>query len=545
MHSPVLALTWGIWGANRRGFLVLLSGLAAAGVVLHILARMFPASDGLKDLSFLPLVLSMPLLMALFNFTERRHRQDFAGFPAWLFALPASTRLLVTCPMVWGVACIVAVYLAWALLVLWPLGVEVLLFWPATLLAAGMVFYQTIVWCLSGFRLSRLIVLALVLSSLVAVGCVPSIVKAESRRAVEWSLTTAVVLLVIGAYGAALTAVGLQRRGGGRGWQGSGEVLQHILDRLPRRRRPFASVSQALFWAEWRQSGWVLPVGVLLAVFLVMAAVTGFAGRDPETTARTAAWFVLLPFVLAAVVGKGIAKPEFWSIELALPPFWATRPIRSAALLAAKLKTAALSTAIAWALLLAVALPWLLLACDTRDLRELWHVFSSIYGPFARWTILSLLLVAAMLLTWHLMIASLWSGLYGRPWFFVSTVGVGSVGVLVLIGWWFLMVEEGTALLVDGLPWAPWLLAGAFVLKSWAALCAWRQAYRRGIVSRAFVGAYLSVWLGATGCLLVLAFCLSPRIDWLRQTLILVALLLCPLARIGLAAVNLGQNRHR
>jgi hypothetical protein len=192
-----------------------------------------------------------------------------------------------------------------------------------------------------------------------------------------------------------------------------------------------------------------------------------------------------------------------------------------------------------------VALPWLLLACDTRDLRGWWRTFTTIYDPVAQGTILSLLLLAAMLLTWRLMIASLWSGLYGRPWFFAGTVGVGSVGVLVLLGWWFLMVEDGTALLVDWLPWAPWLLAGAFLLKSWGALCAWRQAYGRGLVSGAFVGAYLSAWLGATGCLLALAFCLSPRIDWLRQTLILVALLLCPLAGIGLAAVNLGQNRHR
>jgi hypothetical protein len=273
--------------------------------------------------------------------------------------------------------------------------------------------------------------------------------------------------------------------------------------------------------------------------------VTGFAGRDRETTARTAAWLVLSPFVLAAVVGKGFAKPDFWSLELALPPFWATRPISSAAFLAAKLKTAALSTAIAWALLLVVALPWLLLACDTRDLRGWWRAFTTIYHPAAQWTILSLLLLAAMVLTWRLMIVSLWSGLYGRPWFFVSTVGVGSVGVIVLIGWWFLMEVDGTALLVDWLPWAPWLLAGAFLLKSWAALGAWRLAHGRGLVSRAFVGAYLSTWLGATSCLLTLAFCLSPRIDWLRLTLILVALLLCPLARIGLAAVSLGENRHR
>jgi hypothetical protein len=278
---------------------------------------------------------------------------------------------------------------------------------------------------------------------------------------------------------------------------------------------------------------------------LIMAAVTGFAGRDADTTARTAAWLVLLPFVLAAAVGKGFAKPDFWSLELALPPFWATRPISSAALLAAKLKTAALSTAFAWALLLVVALPWLLLACDTHDLHGWWHTFTTIYGPVARWTILILLLLAAMLFTWRLMIVSLWSGLYGRSWFFVGTVGVGSVGIIVLLGWGLLMVDDGTALLVDWLPWAPWLLAGAFLLKSWVALWAWRQAYGRGLVSGGFVGAYLSVWLGATGCLLALAFCLSPRIDWLRQTLILVALLSCPLARIGLAAVSFAENRHR
>jgi hypothetical protein len=545
MRSPALALTWEIWGANRRGFLFLFGGLAAAGMSLHVLARAFPASESVRDLGFLPLVLSVLLLMALFNFTERRRRQGFAGFPERLFALPVRTGVLVTCPMACGVVCVVTLYLAWALLVLRPLGAEVLLGWPAMLLAAGMVFYQAIVWCLSGFRLCRLVVLALAQCSLVTLGCIPSMVDADLRRAVHWSLTTAVVVLVSAAYGAAFTAVRLQRHGSGRGWQAVGQCIQRLVDHLPHRSRPFVSPGQALFWYECRRSAWVLPCGVLLTVLLIMAAVTGFAGRDAETTARAAAWLVLSPFALAAAVGKGFAKPDFWSLDLALTSFWTTRPVTSAQLLAAKLKTAALGTVMAWAVLLVLALPWLLLACDTRDLHGIWQTVTTIYASVARWIILGLLLVAAMFLTWSLLIGSLWSGLYGRPQFFAGTMGLGTVCIIAVIIWWLLMVDDAMGLLVDELPWLPWLLAVAFLLKSWAALWAWRQAYGRGLASGAFLGSYLGAWLGATGCLVVLAICLLPRIEWLRQTLILTALLVCPLARIGLAVLSLACNRHR
>jgi hypothetical protein len=347
------------------------------------------------------------------------------------------------------------------------------------------------------------------------------------------------------AYGTALNAVGLQRRGGGRGWQVGRQVLQQLLDVLPQRRHHFASPDQALFRCEWRRSGWVLPGGVLLTVLLIMCTVTGFAGGDPEMTARAAAWIVGLPFVLAAVVGKGFAKPDFWSLEPSLAPFWATRPVTSGQFLAAKLKTAALSTVVAWALLLAVALPWLGLACDLRDLRAAWHLFTTLYSALARWTIVGLLVVGALIVTWGLMIGSLWSGLYGRPRFFAGTVGLSSVCFLFLVGWLFWMVDDKSGVIVPLLPWLPWVLAAAFVLKGWTALWAWRCAYQSALVSWAFVYTCFGIWIVATGCLVILACCLSPRIEWLCQLLVLTALLLCPLARIGLAALSLAQNRHR
>ena len=64
---------------------------------------------------------------------------------------------------------------------------------------------------------------------------------------------------------------------------------------------------------------------------------------------------------------------------------------------------------------------------------------------------------------------------------------------------------------------------------------------------------YLPVWLGGNACLIALSFLLGSLLgDFvpadtyrLRSLLILIALQIIPLARIGLAPSFLDKNRHR
>ena len=137
---------------------------------------------------------SMVMVFVFFNFTEHNARQRYAGFPYRLFTLPVPTRLLVSCPMLCGVVTVVAVYAAWALLVFRPLGQDLPIRWPAILLATGMACYQAVIWGLAGFRLTRLVVLSVTLSGLVAVGFVPEVFGAAGGRTLEAILTCVLLL---------------------------------------------------------------------------------------------------------------------------------------------------------------------------------------------------------------------------------------------------------------------------------------------------------------------------------------------------------------
>ena len=385
------------------------------------------------------MVLSLILVMAFCNFTDRDRGKTFAGFPRRLFTLPVSTWLLVTCPMLFGVVSIVGVYVAWAKLVFQPAGVEVLVRWPALLLAAGMVSYQTIIWCLRGFRFLRLIVLSVMLTLLVALGLAPYALAPGGQGRLEGILTAALAACMLGAYGAAVAGVACQRRGGGRGWQWVGLLRQGLEDALPRSKRPFASPERALMWLEWRRGGLVLPAAVLLTFVLIVGPGTWLAGRGPEATARAALWLALLPMILALPVGKGLAKPDFWSLELGLNPFLTTRPVSDGQVVAAKMKAAALSTLLAWALLLTLAPLWLWLVGDVADLYSNWKVFCAVYSPFARVAIPMLLLNAAIILTWGLLIGGIWAGASGRPVVFAGSIVFGIVcfmSLLAFVTWW-------------------------------------------------------------------------------------------------------------
>src|SRR5262245_56432839 len=158
MRSPAWAITWELWSGHRRMWWLILGAIPVSALLFRLSSRVLAESADLRLLSLLPLLLSLLLVMSIFNFTDRASSIRFAGFPERLFTLPVRTSVLVSCPMLCGVLSLVALYLAWVKLVYQPAGIDFLVRWPATLLAAGMVFYQAAIWCLAGFRFTRLLV---------------------------------------------------------------------------------------------------------------------------------------------------------------------------------------------------------------------------------------------------------------------------------------------------------------------------------------------------------------------------------------------------
>jgi hypothetical protein len=299
---------------------------------------------------------------------------------------------------------------------------------------------------------------------------------------------------------------------------------------------------------EWRRAGLVLPFGVLLTLLLIVGPVSWFSGRGPEAAARTAFWMAIVPIVLAVPVGSGIAKPNFWTLDLGLPTSLATRPITDGQIVAAKMRAAALSTLLAWAVVLVVAPLWLCLAYDLDDLRSSWGIFCALYSDPCRWAIPILALLAAMLLTGSLMIGSIWTGMSGSPMLYAGSVGLSAacfLGILVFLTWCLDAPGEHAAVFWAMLPWLPWALAVCFILKAWAAAGSFWCVRHRRLVATGALGRYACAWTAGTCCLLVLAWLVSPRVEWLRDVLCLCGLLVFPIARVGAAPLAVARNRHR
>ena len=496
----------------------------------------------------MPLAISLILAAAFCNFTDRSPRDGLAGFPRHLFTLPVNTYYLVTCLMLCTLVSIAGIYVAWVKFVYEPLGIQLQIRWPLTLIAAGVVLFQTIIWCLSGFRLARVIVLSVLISMLVGIGLLPSLWADTGGGDIEGRLTAALAGVTAVAYAATILTVGAQRRGGARGWELTGIVADVFARVVPEFRHEVKSADAALFWLEFRRSGLVLPAAVLLTLTLILGPILWITGRGPDETIRAAMFLLILPLILTLAVGKGMSKPDFWSLELSLSPFLTGRPVAGTQILTAKMKTAAASAVLAWTLLLTIAPLWMFATCDVGHLRGVWGQFQLVYSPFSQWTIPILLVAGVILMTWSLLVGSIWVGHCGRPGFFYASTSVSAaslIALLVLTVWWGDHPRSRGSFAAVWAPRIPWLLAGCFAIKLWLAAWLTWQARSRQLIDSRTILRYLGFWIVATGILIALAWQISPRVIWLRDTLFLAAFLVLPLARIAAAPLAIAWNRHR
>jgi hypothetical protein len=548
MHSPTLAIAWEFWSANRRGWLLVLSALAICGLVIRAFATAIHDSESLQFLTYLPLVGALILAVSFCNFTDRSRRDGIAGFPRHLFTLPVNTARSVTCAMCCSLLSVVGIYVAWVTLVLKPLDVALLIRWPATLLAAFVVFYQAIIWCLCGFRLTRVVSLSLAATLLVAIGFFPTLRPKADFWASEFNLSASLFVLMAVAYVATLVTVGMQRRGGARGWAVLQETVERIASAIPHPQVTPKTPDAALFWFEWRRSGFVLPIAVLLITALILGPVLSITGRSDSKTLWAEMWLFMMPVLMAFPIGLGLGKPDFWSLDLALAPFAATRPVTSAQLLAAKLKTAAWSALLAWMLLLLVAPTIIYATCKTDHWEHMWRSSAMLYSPLSQWLLPILAIVAAVFITWSLLVAGIWLGYSGRPGFYYSMTSVGLAAFLIAFFrfiWWLDHPRSHGDTFVGVLPWLPWALAIVVTFKAFATVLCVRELRRRHLVSDREVIVYSCAWLGATICLVVFASLLSPRIGWFRDTAIIAAFVAIPTFTIALAPLTISWNRHR
>jgi hypothetical protein len=541
MNSPVSALAWEIGRRGRIGILIvaaIVSSCALYNVLVPISASASGAREGI--LIFL-MILSFALVFGIYHYAEFNPRNNWHGFPYRLFTLPVSTWTLVTLPMVLGLVSVELLYLAWAKLVFEPIGIVINL-WPGIVLGSGVVCYQCLVWSLAGFRIVRIVVLALMGMVLMDIAILPSMVEM-----VKWApdkVRVVLRLLLAGLTTAAFVggwfSVETQRHGGGRGKGWIKAFLGRMIDLLPRRRSGFASASAAQFWFEWRRAGLILPVCTGAVLLLIFVPVSWFNRNSEEATLWMLGWAVVLPIILAMVIGKGFGKPDFWSRDMSLPPFLTVRPLASGEMVVIKMKVAATSVAVAWPLVIGFLALWLTGWANTVSIKELSDAMMILQGPLASGVTLLLILILAMVLTWRGMVGSLWSGLAGSIRLAVVEFSLNVIMVALII-WrvvsWLDHFEWQK--LEEYVWWMGWLLVLAVLLKIWGAAFSWRKITRRRVWK------YILVWSVGTCTFVVLALLICPDIFWLKHLLILAALLPFPLARLGLAPLSVERNRHR
>jgi hypothetical protein len=259
-------------------------------------------------------------------------------------------------------------------------------------------------------------------------------------------------------------------------------------------------------------------------------------------------WIAIMPVLLAFPIGLGFGKPDFWSLDIGLPPFAATRPVSSGQLIAAKLKAAACSALVTWAIVLFVAPTLIYLFCDSSHWRHLWTQSGFIYSPFSHWVLPFLAIACGILMTWSLLVRNIWLGYSGRPAFYYTISGIGLtafVFAFFYFVWWLDHPRSRGDRLVDMMEWMPWALAIVATAKVWIATVLAIKARREQAISASSLTKYAAIWMGATALLCLYAWLFAPRVEYFRNATILLALCTVPAVSVALAPFTVAWNRHR
>jgi poly(3-hydroxybutyrate) depolymerase len=546
MRSAAAAFAWEFRQRLRWGLIALgLYFVVLATVQFLILGPRSPIHP-LRSMTFaftvnVPLSFAAMYFLAVFSYglagdLTARH----SLYPARMFTLPVSTAALAGWPMLYGTLTMAGLWVAVALVALWPSGVPAPLIWPALFAAAFVAWLQALAWMPYGLPGLRMIVAVLWLTTIDAV-----VFSAVELRVRESLMVLILAPLVPLAYFAACYAVGRARCGDTPDWRGVFSRLGRIADTLPRARERFLSAARAQRWFEWRQHGRSLPAWVALLVPFEVLFLYIVRHEPPVLTIIGLVVLLLTPPFLAAFVAVtvGRSNPDA-SNAYGLTPFLATRPLSTAAIVAAKLRMALASTLFAWLLILVVVPLGLTVSGSWPVVTERARGLTGFFGA-PRAVVLALLCLLGLLATtWKQLVQGLSIGLTGRERLIKSSVLIrlSSLVLIGLIAHLLNVSRDARIFLWNALPWIPAVLI--FFKMCAAAWIATRLHRDRLLGDRALVtgaAAWLAVVLALYG---VLAWILdTPHIG--HFFLVQLAILAVPLVRPPAVLLALASNRHR
>jgi hypothetical protein len=227
------------------------------------------------------------------------------------------------------------------------------------------------------------------------------------------------LLLILTLTGPAAYAISLRRVDRQRHRRGARSdflslVWQRLTSAVPRRPRHFRSADHALFWQDWRRTGYILPTVLMLIIALTCVPAWISGGLNGTATMGLLTWLFAAPFLFALIIGRGFGKPDFWNTDLKLLTFNSVLPLTPGQWIYARLKAAFRSAILTWALALYLVFIWTTFVGELDVLALWWSLVRQFYSPHECWLLCATAIPAAVIVTWSLLIAGLAVGLSGN-----------------------------------------------------------------------------------------------------------------------------------
>jgi hypothetical protein len=540
VHGAARAIGWEFRRRHRLGLIALGSYIVVFWAIkLLILGPGHPIKlnppNGLAGFIIAPVSMTFFYFFGVFSYGlsgDLAARQSI--FPARMFTLPVTTRALAWWPMLYGTAAAASLWIATAILVRWPGGVDVYVpwVWPALLTAAYLAWMQALMWMpygLPGVRVAIAAVWLMVVDVIVLV--------ALNYKARELVMVAICAPQIPVAYLVAWYAVARARRGDVPDWRVS--VASGVSRTRPSfARARFLSPARAQLWFEWRQHGRTLPalVAIVVPVELLLLFIPG---NDTAPIVFLILFAVLFtPPFMAAFAAAAL------STMTSSGPFMARRPLTSASLIAAKLKMTVCSTLAAWLLVVMFSVVALMLSGRMQVVVERAHAAIEVTGTLRGIAVVLFVFAALFASTWKHLVQSLCIGLTGREWLIKSSV---LLALIALVAAGPLGEEIITNRTVQSAIWngLPWILVVLVVFKMIAASWVAIRLYDSRLLSDRALVAGAACWLVTVLALYGVLewFAASPLVP--RYFLGAIAILQVPLARVSAAPLALAWSRHR
>jgi hypothetical protein len=539
-----VALAWEFWGRNRWAFRAFVVFVAVYAVMAAVAPGREP--ERFAALGSIWFVMGLCFLIVIFSHgAEVRLETADSGFPTRHFLLPVRTSVLVGWPMLQGALAAVLAWVVWDHLVLRPCGIETP-FWWTVMLPAGLVTTQAILWVPFGLPWVRVPVTIVVLTVLVRA---PAFLALAGERFTEPDtenaiLTTFAAVLIPIAFLLARFGVSRARRGDSPDWLRAVGALRPVVRGAGRERPPFAAPMRAQVWYEWRLRGRGFP---LLVLFMLAGLMVSGVLLEPNDKNRTefGVTFLYVPVLFACFCGSYMgATGDNLRTLFAIPVFAATRPMSNFGIVTAKLRAALRIAVTTWVMTVALTLGWLVYTGGIRDLPRVWEQAVTHFG-FARACALCVLFaVGPVAVLWRLLVENLWVGLTGRIWVgHVAAIASVIIPLQALYEWTLWKADPGRVeRILNALP---WIVGGGVAVKLVVVGWALRALRRRDELTAGTAWRLVAAWsLCAAGLFGLLVWLVPAGLVPLYE-LALGAVLSVPCARLLVAPLALGWNRHR